>query len=33
MTRLLAKPWLWAWLAAGLVWLATAFVAGGQGGG
>jgi ribose transport system permease protein len=33
MTRILAKPWLWAWLAAGLVWLATAFVAGGQGGG
>ena len=33
MTRLLAKPWLWAWLAAGAVWLATAFVAGGQGGG
>ena len=23
MTRLLAKPWLWALLAAGLVWLAT----------
>jgi ribose transport system permease protein len=33
MTQLLAKPWLWAWLATGLVWLATAFVAGGQGGG
>ncbi len=33
MTRLLARPWLWAWLAAGLVWLATAFVTGGQGGG
>jgi ribose transport system permease protein len=31
MTRLLAKPWLWAWLATGLVWLATGLVAGGQG--
>ena len=28
-----AKPWLWAWLAAGLVWLATMPVTGGQGGG
>ena len=33
MTRLLAKPWLWAWLAAGLVWLATGLVTGGQGAG
>ena len=33
MTRLLAKPWLWAWLAAGLVWLATGVVTGGQGAG
>ena len=31
--RLLAKPWLWAWLAAGLVWLATGLVTGGQGAG
>jgi ribose transport system permease protein len=34
LTRsILAKPWLWAWLAAGLAWLATGLVTGGQGAG
>ena len=33
MTRLLAKPWLWAFAAAGAVWLATVLFTGGLGGG
>ena len=33
MSRLLAKPWLWAFAAAGLVWLLTGLLTGGQGAG